>query len=60
MAASSTAQEAVWLHKLLARLFGQIPEPTVIHYDNQSYVQMSTNPIFHDKLKHRDSISLHM
>ena len=52
MAAISAAQEAVWLHKLLAGLFGQIPKPTVIHHDNQSCVQMSMNPVFHDKSKH--------
>ena len=52
MAANLAAQEAVWIHKLLAGLLGQIPKPTVIHYDNQSCVQMSVNPIFHDKSKH--------
>ena len=52
MATSSAAREVVWLRKLLAGLFGQIPEPTVIHCDNQSCVQMSVNPVFHEKLKH--------
>ena len=52
MTASSAAREVVWLRKLLAGLFGQIPEPIVIHCDNQSCVQMSTNPVFHDKSKH--------
>ena len=52
MTARSVAREAVWIHKLLAGLFGQIPEPTVIHYDNRSCVQMSMNPVFHDNLKH--------
>ena len=52
MAASSAAREAVWLHKILTGLLGQISEPTVIHCDNQSCVQMSVNPVFHDKSKH--------
>ena len=52
MVASSAAREAVWLRKLLAGLFGQIPEPTMFHCDNQSCVQMSVNPVFHDKSKH--------
>ena len=52
MAASSATREVVWLRKLLAGLFGQIPEPTVIHCDNQSCVQMLVNPVFHDKSKH--------
>ena len=54
MAASSPAREVVWLRKLLAGLFGQIPEPTMIQCDNQSCVQMSVNPVFHDKSKHID------
>ena len=52
MAAISTVREAVWLRILLARLFGHIPGPTVIHCDNQSCIQMSVNPVFHDKMKH--------
>ena len=52
MAISSETQEAVWLRKLLAGLFGQILEPTVIHCDNLSCVQMSMNHVFHDKSKH--------
>ena len=52
MAASSATREAVWLRKLLAGLFGQIPEPTVIHCDNQSCISRQLKA-------HRDSISLH-
>jgi hypothetical protein len=26
-------------------------EPTTIHYDNQSYINLSENPVFHDRLK---------
>ena len=54
MTASWEAREAVWLRKLLAGLFGQIPEPAMIHSDNQSCVQMSVNPVFHDKSKHME------
>ena len=52
MASSTTAWEAVWLRKLFAGLFGQIPKPIVIHCDNQSCIQMSENLVFHDKTKH--------
>ena len=52
MDASTTTREAVWLRKLLVGLFGQIPGPTMIHCDNQSYVQMLVNPVFHNKSKH--------
>jgi hypothetical protein len=44
--------EAVWLHKLLANLFGHEMDSTVIHCDNQSCVKLSKNPVFHDKSKH--------
>ena len=50
IAACMVAREAVWLRKLLAGLFGQRLEPTVIHCDNQSCVKM--NPVQHDRTKH--------
>jgi hypothetical protein len=37
MATSLASCEAIWLRKLLARLFGQELEPTVIHCDNELY-----------------------
>jgi hypothetical protein len=49
MATSLASCEAIWLRKLLAWLFGQELEPTVIHYDNQSCIKLSENPVFHDK-----------
>ena len=52
MATCAAAREAIWLQKLLARLFGQIPVPTVIHCDNQSCIQMLMNLVFHNKMKH--------
>jgi hypothetical protein len=44
--------KAVWLHKILADLFGHVLDSTVIHCDNQSCVKLSENPMFHEKLKH--------
>ena len=44
--------EAVWLHKLLAYLFHHEMDSTIVHCDNQSYVKLSENPVFHDKSKH--------
>ena len=44
--------EAVWLRKLLAGLFGQRLEPTVIHFDNQSCVKLSVNLVHHDETNH--------
>jgi hypothetical protein len=45
-------REVVWLRKILADLFGHVLDSTVIHCDNQSYVKLSENPVFHDKSKH--------
>jgi hypothetical protein len=50
--ASSASREAVWLRKLLSDLFGVELEPTVIHFDNQSCIKLSENPMFHDRSKH--------
>jgi hypothetical protein len=52
MAASLASWEAIWLHKLITRLFGQELKPTVIHCDNQSCIKLSENPVFHDRSKH--------
>eukprot|EP00253_Pinus_taeda_P032320 PITA_32320 len=54
MAASLAACEAIWMRKILVRLFGSYLEPTVIYCDNQSYIKLSANPLFHDISKHID------
>jgi hypothetical protein len=50
--ACSASSEAVWLQKLLARLFDLELEATCIWCNNQSCVKLSENPVFHDKSKH--------
>jgi hypothetical protein len=50
--ASVASREAVWLRKLLLDLFSAEMEPTVIHCDNQSCINLSQNPVFHDRSKH--------
>ena len=52
VAACSTSCEEVWLRKLLYDLFDLQLDATYIHCDNQSCVQLSENPVFHDKSKH--------
>jgi hypothetical protein len=44
--------EKQWLKKLFSNLFSVDLEPTVIHCDNQSCIQISENPVFHDRSKH--------
>jgi hypothetical protein len=52
IALSVAVREAVWLHNLLTDLFDHEMDPTIIHYDNQSCVKLSGNPLFHDRSKH--------
>ena len=54
MAASLAACEAIWMRKILVGLFGSHLDPTVIYCDNQSYIKLSVNPVFHDRYKHID------
>ena len=44
--------EAVWLRKLLSDIFDLQLDVTCIHCDNQSYIKLLENPVFHDNLKH--------
>ena len=50
--ACSTSCEGVWLRKLLYDLFDLPMDATYIHCDNQSYMKLLENPVFHDKSKH--------
>ena len=49
---SSACSEIVWLRGLLGELgFPQI-EPTPLHADNTSAIQIAANPVFHERTKH--------
>jgi hypothetical protein len=52
MAASLASGEDIWLRTLLMGLFDQVLDTTVIHCDNQSYIKLSENHVFHDRSKH--------
>jgi hypothetical protein len=52
MATGTMSCEAIWLCKLLAGLYDQELDPTMIYYDNQSCIKLSKNPMFHDRSKH--------
>jgi hypothetical protein len=54
MEASQDACEAIWMRKILVGLFGSHLEPRVVHCDNQSFIKISFNPVFHDRSKHID------
>jgi len=51
IALSVAVREAMWLCKLLKNLFYHEMDPTIIHCDNQSCVNLSENPLFHDRSK---------
>jgi hypothetical protein len=44
--------EAVWLCKLVFGLSDQVLNSTMIYCDDQSYVNLSENLVFHDRLNH--------
>ena len=54
MATSQATCEAIWMRKILAGLFDQRMDPTVIYCDNQSCIKLYENLVFHDSSKHID------
>jgi hypothetical protein len=54
IATSDASEEAVWLRKLVSRLFGDKLETTVVHCDNQSCIKLTKNSVFHDRSKNID------
>jgi hypothetical protein len=46
--------EAIWLQNIFEYLFGHDMDSTIINCDNQIYVKLFENPMFHDKSKHID------
>ena len=56
IAACSACSEVVWLRKMLAGLFDAEIDVIDILRDNQSFIKMTENPVFHDKTKHIEII----
>jgi hypothetical protein len=54
IAACFASCEAIWIRKLLTILFDLEMEETMILCDNQSYIKMTKNLVFHDRSKHID------
>ena len=53
--ACEVRKEAVWLRKLLTNLFKSSLSPTIINCDNQSFIKMYGDPVFHSRTKHIDN-----
>ena len=54
MAVSQVACEAILMRNILVGLFGSHLDPTVIHCDDQSFIKLSINLVFHDRSKNID------
>ena len=54
MKAMQAACEAIWMRKILVGFFGSHLDPIVIHCDNNSFINLSINPMFHYRSKHID------
>jgi len=44
--------EIIWLQGLLVELNFSAADPTPLHADNTSVIQIMANPVFHEKTKH--------
>ncbi|RVW37994.1 Retrovirus-related Pol polyprotein from transposon TNT 1-94 [Vitis vinifera] len=51
-AMSLTYSEIIWLRGLLAELDFSETDPTPLHADNTSVIQITANPIYHERTKH--------
>lgn len=49
--------EAIWLQNILTKFGIPVRKPTIIFCDNQSAIQISRNPVHHQRTKH---IEIHM
>lgn len=44
--------KAIWIQQLLGEIRIPVEASTVLHYDNQSAIQVIDNPVAHSKMKH--------
>ena len=51
-AISAACSEILWLRGLLAEIGCVQSEPTPLHADNTSAIQIAANPLFHERTKH--------
>ena len=49
---SLACSEIIWLRGLLAELDFSETDPTPLHTDNTSAIQITTNPVYHERTKH--------
>ena len=49
---SATCSKIVWLRGLLSELGFPPTNPTLLHGDNTSAIQIVANPVYHERTKH--------
>lgn len=54
IAATTAACQGVWLARLLAEFKGEKSRAFTLKIDSESAIQLSKNPVFHDRSKHID------
>ncbi|XP_066341683.1 uncharacterized mitochondrial protein AtMg00810-like [Miscanthus floridulus] len=54
IAATTAACQGIWLARLLAELKGEKVRSITLKMDSESAIQLSKNPVFHDRSKHID------
>lgn len=52
MAATATACQGIWLHRLLTQITDIQAGPVVVYIDNKSAIDLARNPVFHGRSKH--------
>jgi hypothetical protein len=54
IAAATAASQAVWLSRLLSEMIGGEAQKVKMRIDNQSAIELSKNPVHHERTKHID------
>jgi len=49
---TSTTKEVIWLRWLHADIGVSLSHPTPMYCDNQSFIQIAHNSVFHERTKH--------
>ena len=49
---SAACSEKIWLRGLLTELGFSQAQPTPLHVDNTSVIQIAANPVYHERTKH--------
>lgn len=55
IAAATAACQGVWLGRLLGELIGKPPATVKLRVDNKSAIELSKNPVHHERSKHIDT-----